>query len=103
MRAEAGRNPHEQVMQDLVGEPSTRSETFRRLWGGHDVRIHGTGIERFRHPIAGELVHASEELLLTADPGMVLMIYTAEPGSRSAERLTLPASWAANAPTAVPK
>jgi transcriptional regulator with XRE-family HTH domain len=94
MRAEAGRDPHDRGVQELVGELSTRSETFRRLWGAHNVRQHGTGTKRFRHPVVGEVVLAYEELAITADPGHVLMIYTAEPGSPSADRLKLLASWA---------
>jgi len=96
MRAEAGRDPHNTAMQDLVGELSTHSETFRRLWATHDVRTHGTGTKRFRHPVAGDLVLAYEELALTADPGTVMLIYSAEPGSASAERLRLLASWEAS-------
>lgn len=96
MRAEAGRDPHDKGLQDLVGELSTRSETFRRLWGAHDVRTHGSGTKRFHHPVVGELVLAYEELAITAEPGQVLMVYTAEPGSPSAERLRLLASWAAD-------
>jgi transcriptional regulator with XRE-family HTH domain len=95
MRAEAGRNPHDPVFQDLVGELSTSSETFRTLWGAHDVRTHGTGTKRFTHPIVGELTLAYEELVLTAEPGLVMFVYTAEPGSPSAERLSLLASWTA--------
>ncbi|MFC7877814.1 helix-turn-helix domain-containing protein [Isoptericola sp. NPDC057391] len=95
MRAEAGRNPHDKAFQDLVGELSTRSETFRTLWAAHDVRIHGTGTKRFRHPVVGELTLAFEELAITAEPGQVLLVYTAEPGSPSAERLRLLASWGA--------
>ncbi|GGI44712.1 transcriptional regulator with XRE-family HTH domain [Agromyces flavus] len=98
MRAEAGRNPHDRAMQDLVGELSTQSETFRRLWGAHDVRTHGTGTKRFRHPVVGELTFAYEELLLTAEPGLVMLLYTVEPGSPSAERLALLASWGAERP-----
>lgn len=93
MRAEAGRDPHDKGLQDLVGELSTRSETFRALWAAHDVRTHGAGTKRFRHPLVGEIVLAYEELAITAEPGNVLMIYTAEPGSPSAERLALLASW----------
>jgi len=96
MRAEAGRDPHDKGMQDLVGELSTRSDVFRRLWGAHDVRSHGAGVKRFRHPVVGEVTLAYEELAITADPGSVLMIYTAEPGSPSAERLRVLASWAAS-------
>jgi transcriptional regulator with XRE-family HTH domain len=95
MRAEAGRDPHDRGLQDLVGELSTRSETFRRLWGAHNVRTHGTGSKRFHHPDVGELVLAYEELAITAEPGLVLLVYTAEPGSPSAERLRLLASLAA--------
>ena len=96
MRAEAGRDPHDRTMQDLVGELSTRSETFRTLWGAHNVRTHGSGTKRFRHPVAGELTLAYEELAITAEPGLVLLVYTAEPGSPSAERLHLLASWSAS-------
>ncbi|MEV4386591.1 helix-turn-helix transcriptional regulator [Micromonospora sp. NPDC049580] len=100
MRAEAGHDPHDRGLQDLVGELSTRSEDFRRLWADHNVRTHGTGTKRFHHPVVGELTLAYEELAITAEPGLVLLVYTAEPGSPSAERLRLLASWAATATTA---
>ena len=45
-------------------------------------------------------VKAYEELAITAEPGQVLLIYTAEPGSSSADRLGLLASWAAE--TSIP-
>jgi transcriptional regulator with XRE-family HTH domain len=98
MRAEAGRDPHDRALQDLVGELCTRSGTFRTLWGAHNVRTHGAGTKRFNHPVAGELTLAYEELAITAEPGLILMIYTAEPGSPSAERLALLASWATASP-----
>ena len=95
MRAEAGRDPHDKDLQDLVGELSTRSDTFRDLWARHDVRTHGAGTKRFQHPVVGELVLAYEELAVTAEPGSVMLVYTAEPGSPSAEGLRLLASWGA--------
>jgi hypothetical protein len=87
----------ESIQRRHVGELSTRSETFRRLWADHNVRTDGTGTKRFMHPLVGELTLASEELAITAEPGLVLLVYTAEPGSPSAERLRLLASWAAPA------
>jgi transcriptional regulator with XRE-family HTH domain len=95
MRAEAGRDPHDRGLQDLVGELSIRSDVFRTLWAAHNVRTHGAGTKRFHHPVVGELTLAYEELAVTAEPGAILMIYTAEPGSPSAERLQVLASWAA--------
>ena len=60
------------------------------------MRTHGSGTKRFQHPVVGELILAYEELAITAEPGNVLLIYTAEPGSPSAERLKLLASWGAD-------
>ena len=95
IRSAAGRDPHNRGIQDLVGELSTQSETFRTLWAQHDVRTHGTGMKRFNHPVVGELVLAFEELRITAEDGLALLIYTAEPGSESEQKLRLLASWAA--------
>lgn len=95
MRTEAGRNPHDKDLHDLVGELSTRSEEFRTRWGTHNVRHHGTGVKRFHHSAVGELTLAYEGLEMAAEPGLTLTIYTAEPGSPSEERLRLLASWTA--------
>jgi transcriptional regulator with XRE-family HTH domain len=97
MRVEAGRDPHDRTLQDLVGELTTRSETFARLWTAHDVRTHGSGTKRFHHPIVGALTLTYEELAVTAEDGLSLLVYTAEPGSPSAERLQLLANWASEA------
>lgn len=95
LRTEAGRVPNDPDLHDLVGELSTRSQDFRTRWARHDVRLHGTGTKRFHYPVVGELTIAYEGLELVAEPGLVLTIYTAEPGSASEERLRLLASWAA--------
>jgi hypothetical protein len=66
------------------------------------VRTHGTGTKRFRHPDVGELTLAYEELAVTAAPGLVMIVYTAEPGSPSADKLRLLASLAADQPATHP-
>ncbi|MBD1539169.1 MULTISPECIES: helix-turn-helix transcriptional regulator [Pseudarthrobacter] len=96
LRTEAGRDPHNKELHDLIGELGTRSDEFRRRWGAHNVRHHGTGFKTFNHPVVGEMTLAFEGLEMAAEPGLTLTIYTAEPGSASAERMQLLASWAAS-------
>ncbi|WP_435206883.1 helix-turn-helix transcriptional regulator [Streptomyces sp. bgisy104] len=95
LRTEAGRDPHDKDLHDLVGELSTRSDAFRTRWGAHNVRHHGTGTKRFHHPAVGDLTLAYEGLEMAAEPGLTLTIYTAEPASPSDEGLRLLATWAA--------
>lgn len=95
LRTEAGRDPRDRALHDLVGELATRSDAFRTRWGAHNVRRHGAGTKNFRHHLVGELTLSYEGLELTAEPGLSFLIYTAEPGSPSQERLDLLASWAA--------
>jgi transcriptional regulator with XRE-family HTH domain len=94
LRAEAGRDPYDKRLSDLIGELSTRSDEFRVRWAAHDVKLHRTGVKRFHHPVVGELTLDFESLDLPGDPGQKLLVYSAEPGSRSQEALDLLASWA---------
>jgi hypothetical protein len=95
LRTEAGRNPHDKGLHDLVGELSTRSDEFRSRWGAHNVRRHGTGQKRFHHPIVGDVTLTWQAMAMAAEPGLTLVVYTAEPGSPSADALELLASWVA--------
>ena len=100
LRSQAGRNPHDRHLQDLIGELSTRSEEFRVRWAAHNVRFHRTGSKRLQHPIVGALELRYETLTLDADDGLRLALYTAEVGSASQQALDLLASWTATpAPT----
>ncbi len=95
LRTEAGRDPHDKSLHDLVGELSTRSPEFRRRWGAHDVRLHGAGLKHFRHAAVGELALAYESVELVSEPGLTLTFYAAEPASPTAEALVLLSTWAA--------
>ncbi|MFF3333012.1 hypothetical protein ACFYWX_26245 [Streptomyces sp. NPDC002888] len=57
LRAEAGREPHDRALRELVGELSTLSPEFRTQWAAHHVRIRHDGAKQLRHP---ELVHHSQ-------------------------------------------
>jgi transcriptional regulator with XRE-family HTH domain len=97
LRAEAGRNPTDRALSDLVGELSTRSETFRTRWADHNVRQHRAGVKHFHHPVVGDISLAYESLELVADTGLILNGYSAEPGTSSRDALNFLASWAATA------
>jgi MmyB-like transcription regulator ligand binding domain/Helix-turn-helix domain len=95
LRAEAGRDPYDRQLSDLIGELSTRSDEFRVRWAAHHVRVHTTGVKLIHHPVVGDLELAFESFPLAADPGQSLLTYTAEPGSPLQDALSLLASWAA--------
>jgi transcriptional regulator with XRE-family HTH domain len=102
LRTAAGIDPHDKGLHDLVGELSTRSDDFRRRWGAHNVRIHGTGMKTFHHHVVGDLDLTYESMELRAEPELTLTIYAAEPDSGTAHALTLLASWAATTDDARP-
>jgi transcriptional regulator with XRE-family HTH domain len=93
LRAEAGRDPYDKELSDLIGELSTRSEDFRHRWAAHDVRYHRTGRKRLHHPLVGDLELDYEAFELPGDPGQRINVYTAPPDSPGQEALSLLASW----------
>jgi transcriptional regulator with XRE-family HTH domain len=95
LRSAAGRDPYDRDLSDLVGELSTQSAEFRTRWAAHNVRFHDTGNKDFHHPVVGDLTLTYNRMELSADPGLTITIWTAEPGSKSAEALSLLGSWAA--------
>jgi transcriptional regulator with XRE-family HTH domain len=101
LRSEAGRNPFDRQLSDLIGELSTRSDEFRVRWAAHNVRFHRTGTKHIHHPVVGELELSYESLELSADDGLSVAIFTAPPGSASEQGLELLASWSATPSTAV--
>ena len=96
LRTEAGRDPFDNVMHDLVGELSTRSEDFRCRWSAHDVRAHGAGSKHFHHQVVGNLELGYESVDMVSEPGLTLTFYVAEPASATAHALDLLASWTAS-------
>lgn len=88
LRAEAGRNPYDRALSDLVGELSMRSEEFRVRWAAHNVRYYRSGVQPFHHPLVGDLTLNYDALELAADPGLTIIVYTAEAGSAAQDALS---------------
>jgi len=97
LRTEAGRNPRNKELRELIGELSTVSEEFRTRWATHDVRLHTAGSKQFNHPDVGciDLAYHTMDISAHRDRSLALTVYTAEPGSGSEDRIRLLASWAA--------
>nr|WP_246406115.1 helix-turn-helix transcriptional regulator [Modestobacter versicolor] len=90
LRRAAGPDVDDPRLAELVGELSVRSDLFRRLWARHDVRRHpGGGVYRVQHPQVGDLELRYDKFSVADAGDQVLVVYQAEPGSRSAEALAL--------------
>src|SRR5918999_391224 len=81
LRSEAGRDPYDPGPAELVRELSEASADFRKAWAQYDVRLPATGRHRFHHPLVGSLDLVFEAAALRADPGLTLLLATADQGS----------------------
>ena len=100
LRSEAGRNPYDKQLIELIGELSTRSDDFRTRWASHNVRFHRTGQKILQHPVVGRLEMNFEAMEFPAHPDLTLLVYTAAVGTPTADGLKMLASWAATQPRA---
>jgi len=87
LRAEAGRDPHDPAPARLIHELLDCSPEFRATWARHDVRLPAAGLHRFQHPDVGPIELVFESAALRADPGLTLLLATAEPSSATTEAL----------------
>jgi hypothetical protein len=95
IRMEAARKPDDPRLAELVGDLSIRDPTFRRWWAGTHVALKRRGTRTYNHPIVGEIALDWDALTSDAEPDQQIIIYTAEPGSRSEQALRDLAAWAA--------
>lgn len=79
-------------LRELVDRLSAASGAFRELWHHYDVRGRTYEAKSFRHPDVGELELTYQAFDVRGAEGQQLLVYRAEPGSRSAGSLRLLAS-----------
>ena len=87
LRSLAGPDVDDPRLNDLVGELSIRCDRFRQLWARHDARPKRSGSARLEHPVVGPLELSAEKLPIADTDRQLLIIFHAEPGSRSAHAL----------------
>jgi transcriptional regulator with XRE-family HTH domain len=96
LRLNAGRDPQDTALADLVAELSAESPPFRLMWSQQTVRDKTHGRKRIHHHLVGELDLRFETFRLPEDAGQALITYIAEPDSATQDRLRLLSSWAAS-------
>ena len=94
MRMEAARKPDDPRLAELVGDLSIRDAQFRQWWAGTHVAVKRRGTRRYDHPVVGEITLDWDALTSDAEPDQQLVVFTAEPGSRSEQALRELATWA---------
>ncbi|MCM4085038.1 helix-turn-helix domain-containing protein [Paractinoplanes hotanensis] len=100
LRLNAGREPHNTALSDLVGELIVNSPDFERMWLRHRVRACTVTVVDLDHPQVGRLRLTQQALASLATADTVLVTATAEAGSASHERLQLLGSLTAGGPPA---
>ena len=97
LHAATARDPYDKELINVVGTLSTQSDEFRSLWADHDVFRYRSGAKLLTHSMVGDLEFGYESFELSTDPGLVMLVYTVEPGSPTAEAMSILASWTAPA------
>ncbi|MFG2923970.1 helix-turn-helix transcriptional regulator [Streptomyces sp. NPDC048305] len=88
LRTTLARYPADPAVTGLVDELRDASPDFTRLWERNDVQATHMLTKTFRHPAVGEVTVDCDTLALT-ERDQYLVLYSAPPGSPSAEALAL--------------
>ena len=62
-------------MEPLIEELSAASPEFAALWRDNDVRSHGEGVKRIRHPVLGSLEFEFSVFAVDGRPDLSLVVY----------------------------
>ncbi|MER7692492.1 helix-turn-helix transcriptional regulator [Streptomyces sp. NPDC097610] len=92
LRMDSRRNPHDPRLTTLVEELSALDPQFRLWWTSHDVAMRAGGARLLRHPVVGDLTLQRSTFICAEDPEQQLVVWTAEPGSRTYKALRTLAS-----------
>ncbi len=96
LRTTVGDDTDDARFVELVGELSLASERFRSLWARQDVRVLDGGTTVVHHPVVGELRLHRDKLPVD---DVILVVYYADAGSASHDKLRLLASLAVSPET----
>lgn len=87
LRTASARYPTDRGLSELINELAAHSTEFAAAWRDHDVRTRPSLRKHLHHPRLGRLDLNLQTLLLPGS-NLQLIMYTADPGTSSAEALT---------------
>lgn len=73
---------------ELANSLLEQSEEFRTLWADHEIGLEPDEVKRFQHPEVGRL-DLNCQVLLDPHQSHRLLVYTADPGTESYEKLQM--------------
>lgn len=88
LREATARYPADEGLRSLVAELRATSPAFTRLWRSAVVGPHESAQKTVRHPRVG-ILRLDCDVLLAPGSDLRVVVYTAAPGTESAERLAL--------------
>jgi transcriptional regulator with XRE-family HTH domain len=88
MRGILARDTTDERALDLVEQLQRHSPEFAALWAEHEIAVNFSERKRLLHPGLG-LLELWCQVLINADEGQVLLVYTATPGTESHDKLRL--------------
>lgn len=87
LRMDAVRYPDDPRLAALVTEWAQLDASFAAWWDERDATFRGSGVKTLHHPLVGDLTLDWDTLTSATDPDQQVVVWTAEPGSASRERL----------------
>ncbi|WP_306361794.1 helix-turn-helix transcriptional regulator [Nocardia sp. CC227C] len=98
LRMDAAANPTDPQLTALVGELSIADEQFRQWWATRNVARQEFGSKTLNHPDVGEMTLNWDTFSSSGDSEQQLVLWSAEPGTTSHEKLRILTSWSAPVP-----
>lgn len=95
-----GMDPGDPCMRAVLTRLLAESSSFTSLWSENDARGKRAATKRLIHPDIGPITLQSQMFDVRSAPGQELVVYHAEPGSPSADALSLLGTLAATRRTA---
>ena len=97
-RVDAARAGAAAAVEPLVDELCRLSPEFKAMWRDNDVRSHGEGVKRIRHPILGPISFEYSAFAIDGRPDLGLVVYNpTTPADTDRIRILI------DKPTAAPK